>query len=146
MYMYFHTEVRLCLEKVKFILVALVRLTMRVRSIIERLSSVFNQKRDQRGLVVSREVCVGDVTEDAVWFEVCDAEADDFRLQYGIPKQDYSYTDAEMERLAEFSADDRTVYTLTVESVNKKGTRWLFRSIEAIGTLSDGYQKNILSP
>lgn len=90
-------------------------------------------------------MCVGDITDDTVWFEVCTPEAGDFRHQYGIPKRHHTYSREEIRRLERFDVEDRGVYEVTLEAGNKKGTLWLFREADRVDELSPGYQKNVLS-
>lgn len=115
---------------------------MRLRSIVSRVLG--STSASQKGRRATRRVCVGDITDDAIWFEVCDPDAGDFRHQYGVPKRHYTYSREELTQLDGFEIDDRGVYAVTLESWNEQGTLWVFRDADRVAELPPGYQKNRL--
>lgn len=115
-------------------------------SIVECLKQKlgWSSTKSRKGIRETRKFCVGSVTDDVVWFEVCTKKSDDFRCQYAIPKKSKHYS-AELEkRMDLFSEEERTIYEVTVQSVNERGTKWVLERAEPVGELSDGYIKNVL--
>jgi len=99
-------------------------------------------KPSNKGRVGKRELCIGDITENTIWLEVCDEKASDFRVQYGIPKKHYSYSKEQLDKLNNFTVADRNIYNFTLKCINEKGTKWLFQDADLICELPPGYVKN----
>lgn len=108
----------------------------KLRSALSSSSSKSNY-----GVKGTRRMCVGDVKDDAVWFEVCSPDAEDFRCQYCAPKRHYTMSQREIDLIGDLSDDDRMVYEVEMESRNDNGTLWIVTDITAIEELPPGYVK-----
>lgn len=116
---------------------------MPLRSIITRVLGR-GEPTSKKGTRITRRLCVGDVTDNTVWFEACNPDASDFQHQYGIPRDHHTYSDDQFEQINAFDPEDRAVYHVTLEAENDKGTAWLFDGAEEVDELPVGYSKNRL--
>lgn len=79
-------------------------------NIISRIKNVLsNTEKSKKGVTCTRRLCVGDIDEQYIWFEVCDKNKEDYQCQYPVPIKDIRYNKEQINELEKLDIDDKYI-------------------------------------